>query len=391
VALKPVHQRRVVCALLWISLLGTARAAEPQEFPLPPYDDAIYIPVEVGGKERLFLLDSGASAVIVHDSLRDHLGKSEGAHGVKGAEGHRLKVETFAAPAMRIGTLDWTCPDDVGCFDFSLFQAASGREIEGILGMPFFAASIIQLDFDRRRVRILPADTPPEADWGTAVSLQFSKGGVPKIPLQLPGVGPELCTVDTGYVNRGFNGTLSLNWAICLKLENNGDFISQGERTVGTMSGVHTIRYGTVSKVTMQNLEHTGLPTDCSKGESRIGLGYLKRFRVTFDAGNKVAYFAKGEEFEGHVQPSLGFGGLRVRGKTVIGAVDEGSPAETSGLRGGDELILVDGNSPNQMPLAEVRWVIRELSEKGTKPVPLTIRREGKVCDLQLDLSSIYQ
>jgi len=42
------------------------------------------------------------------------------------------------------------------------------------------------------------------------------------------------------------------------------------------------------------------------------------------------------------------------------------------------------------MPTAEINWRIRQLSEDGTKPVGLTIRRDGKARELQLDLSPIY-
>ena len=282
------RQLPLIYSLLVFSILGSAYAAEPQEFPLPPFIDAICIPVELGGEEHLFLLDSGASTLLFDESLKKHLGKAVGQYRMKDAAGQQVKMEFFQAPQVRIGETDWKCSEMTGCFDFSHIQGAIGKEIEGILGAPFFAAHIVQFDFDQQRLTIFPPDAPPQDDWGTPVELKFKDKHLPMIPLKLPGVGIEWCVIDTG-----FNGSLSLNWSTCLDLENDGVYSPRPDRLRRVLSGQQWTRNGVITKVGIQSFEHSNLTADCSKIFSHVGLHYLKRFRVTIDAGHRIAYFAK--------------------------------------------------------------------------------------------------
>lgn len=55
-------------------VMFTWQLTKADEFPLPPFDDVITLPAELGGKSRVFLLDPGASTVLFHTSLRPHLG-----------------------------------------------------------------------------------------------------------------------------------------------------------------------------------------------------------------------------------------------------------------------------------------------------------------------------
>jgi len=366
-------------------MLGSVRAAEPLEIPLPPYIDAICIPVEIAGKERLFMLDSGASTLVFDASLKEHLGEVAGRYRMRDAAGQLVKMEFFRSPQMRIGETDWTCSDTVGCCDFSQIQDATGKEIEGILGAPFFATHIVQFDFDRRQLTVFPPGTPPQDEWGTPVQLRLKDDHLPMIPLTIPGAGLEWCVIDTG-----FNGSLALNWSTCLELEDDGAYSPLPDRLRRVLSGRQWARNGIVTKVSLQNFEHSNLAADCSKIFSHVGLHYLKRFRVTIDTGNLVGYFAKGQGFDDLEEPPLGFISNIHNGKIQMIGVQRSCPGEQAGLLENDELISANGKPVSGMSTNEIDWTIRQLSQKGTKLVILTIRRDGKVRDLQLDLSSIY-
>lgn len=379
------RQQRIIYSLLLISILENVHAAGPQEFPLPPYVDAICIPVEIDGKEHLFMLDSGASRNVIDESLQKHLGSSVGDKFLLDAEGQRIKFEFFASPRMRIGKTEWTCSEVIGCFDFSLIQEATGRNIEGILGIPFFDEHIIQLDFDRGQLRILPPDTPPEEDWGTKIKIKFEEKDLPRLPLTLPEVGLEWCVIDTG-----FNGSLSLNWATCLELEKNAVYSPQPDRLMTVASGQRWTRNGIISRVNLQEFEHSHLMADCSKKNSSVGLHYLNRFRVTIDIRQKLVYFAKGTKFDHPDLRPIGFRATRKGEKILLTGVQSGLPGESAGIRSGDELVSMEGVSARDMSTNEVEWKIRQLSKDGTKTVRLKTVREGEVHDLQLDLSEIY-
>lgn len=385
-ALTICRQRRLIYSLFVFSILRNAHAAEPVEFPLPPYVDAICIPVELGGSEHLFLLDSGASTLLFDESLKEHLGEPAGQYQMRDAAGKRVKMEFFQAPQLRIRGADWTCSEKTGCFDFSSIQGITGRRIEGVLGVPFFASHIIQFDFDRRRVTILAPDTPRQDDWGTPIQMRLADDHLPMIPLDLPEFGIEWCVIDTG-----FNGSLSFHWATCLELEKTGTYAPRPDRLRRMLSGDRWVRNGIISRVSLQDFNQSHLTADCSKIWSCVGLHYLKRFRVTIDAGRQVAYFVKGEAFDDPEELPIGFSCTRVGEKTLIAGIQRGCPGEQAGLRDADELRSVNGQPVSGMSTNEIRWTVRKLSQKGTNPVGLTIRRDGRVLKLQIDLSSIYE
>ena len=75
-----------------------------------------------------------------------------------------------------------------------------------------------------------------------------------------------------------------------------------------------------------------------------------------------------------HDDPSLrtGKGGLLLR----VAGVGAGSRAERAGLRGGDEIVAINGRAVAEIPMAELR------QHMGAAPLSLTVKRDGETLEL---------
>ena len=120
--------------------------------------------------------------------------------------------------------------------------------------------------------------------------------------------------------------------------------------------------------------------------ESRIGLDYLRQFRVTFDIPHDRIFLAKGTEFDKPgKQRAVGIGLLRKNGKTVVIFVEPDSPAEDAGISINDELVTIAGEPIAGRPLAEIKWMLREKADPSGK-LKLMFRRDNKEREVEVTI-----
>jgi carboxyl-terminal processing protease len=122
---------------------------------------------------------------------------------------------------------------------------------------------------------------------------------------------------------------------------------------------------------------------------TKITYGAIRGMLQTL--GDPHSYFIDPQEREvSETQLRGGFQGigayveLTADGKVRIVAPQDGSPAQEAGIRAGDIILQVDGNSINGMNLVQAVALIR--GPKGTK-VSLTLQRDGEVEPISIEVS----
>lgn len=124
-ALGGTHKRvpeMLVCALAaYLTCLALdARATEPplptvlEKFDIPVGGDLIVVPVSVNGKPLRFIVDTGCSASAIVERHRSLLGKPV-RHIQWRTLGGSAEVEHFAAPKMRLGQIELSRVEHIGC------------------------------------------------------------------------------------------------------------------------------------------------------------------------------------------------------------------------------------------------------------------------------------
>jgi membrane-associated protease RseP (regulator of RpoE activity) len=372
--------------LLVPTLLGCHKrpiAAEISvEFPITTYPDLIYVPVTIGANEHLCVVDSGAGAYVFHTTLRPKLGASLGHKPITSIDGSISRAEVFKVPYARIGTISLNNDALTLCYDLSSIREVSGRDIDGLIGLPLFQSYIVQMDFDSNRIVICSPSISPEPAWGEPIKLSYTEAKLPTVLVDFGGGVTEQCVVDTG-----FSGPFWLTSKLYAKLLANERLFAGGEIPVGTVTGHRVIKTGVVPYVKIGGIKKNDLAVRDGTAESRIGLGYLRKFRVTIDIPHNRLYLAKGKEFDKPgKQRVVGIGLLRKNEKTVVTWIEPDSPAQEAGIFLNDELVTIAGEQIAGRPLEEIKWMLDEKVDPSGK-LKLMFRRGNEQRNVMVTIS----
>jgi hypothetical protein len=173
-----------------LSVSGQMRA----EIPFEWRDGLICVNVKVAsaGRPLRFVLDSGAGLSALNldaaRKLKLRLGSPAWVVGVEGGADARW-VHEFAA---RVGHLPLT--SDLLVFDLRQINPGSPEGIDGLLGQDFFRGRIVQIDFHKKRIRVLErADSAGAA----VLPIKFQNGAM-CVPVSVGGSAPRWTRLDTG-------------------------------------------------------------------------------------------------------------------------------------------------------------------------------------------------
>ncbi|HEY4233123.1 MAG TPA: PDZ domain-containing protein [Lacipirellulaceae bacterium] len=353
------------------TIFGCAPAADVSaEFPITIYPDLIYVPVTIGASEHLCAVDSGAGGYIFHTTLRQELGPAVGDTPISLPDGSMSHAEKFQVPDGHIGAITLNKDALTLCYDLSSSREVSGRDIEGFIGLPLFQSYIVQLDFDAQRVVIRSPSISPQPTWGEPINLAYNKRKLPTVLVEFGDGITERCVVDTGY-----DGAVWLSSKLYARLLDKERLFAGGESPVVIATGARMLHEGGARYLKVGSIEMNDVSVRDGASESRIGLAFLRQFRVTLDIPHDRVYLAKGAEFDKPgKQRAVGIGLLRKNEQTVVIFVEPDSPAEDAGISINDELVTVAGERIAGRPLAEIKWMLREKADPDGK-LKLVFRR----------------
>ncbi len=160
------------------------------------FADHVYVPVRVGTVEVDFVLDSGASGLVVDATVARRAGLQlygEHAHVVAGQATYARAV----APELRAGSLAMR-DVMVGVVPLGWTGRRSAR-IGGLLGFDFLAQLGVTVDYENKRVTVVPgsAYVPPAGPQTTELTARFGRG-IPLVTASFDGTVAERVGLDTG-------------------------------------------------------------------------------------------------------------------------------------------------------------------------------------------------
>jgi predicted aspartyl protease len=324
--------------------LGKSEGHEPPEllaadsvlaqFKIEKRGAPIVLPVTIGDSTYPFLLDTGAVVCVFDDSLRPQLELAPDAK-IPLVEGP-LPGKLYRPPPMRLGPL--LVGPKVG-FVFPGFHdtfAPVSTEVYGVIGMNALHEHVLSVDFDSGIIRFLRRAT---GSLGTPIRLELKFGTYHAIGEIAGNNAPEAFLIDTGHC--GFNsGSVRKDLFDQMLASGTLGLFTDRRDTALTSDGIVATRVAQARGFSLGPFKHDRVIISDTATSSKVGLGYLSRFMVTFDFPRSTMYLRPGKEFNRADRCGLdGFGIARIDGKTLVCQVDGGSAAAAAGLKKWDELV----------------------------------------------------
>jgi predicted aspartyl protease len=275
----------------------TIAADGVQTVPLLMRDAHIACRVAIAGKPYEFVLDTGAQSVLLDSRVAAAAGLTPlGALEVRGTT-RVAGLHVLSLPRIDIGSAHL---DDLVATSIDLRTAlGAGTQIDGILGVPFFASSVVELDFAHHTMRFGPPGS--FVPRGQRVALDLDRGLV-------EGVLRVNRSIDAPFmIDTGNSGELLLYRSFVHDHPGIVPFGTQSGANFGIggaapmyRSSLDEIRLGDVPlyhPVTDVITAQRGAFADRIDA-GNVGLGILKNFVVTFDLANGALYLREGDDFD---------------------------------------------------------------------------------------------
>ncbi len=259
------------------------------EFDIGGWKDPLIIPVWHNDALGCFLLDTGAAMSILDEKSFTGL-KSTGQVGAvqmhSGSENHAL----YVAPHFHVGPFDLADNDVVMSWDLSSYQTALRLPLIGILGSSAVHASVVQIDYDQHKLRIMRSEAVSHDDWGYRVGTTMP-GDIPELQITLGGMQLPF-VLDTGIQNDGFLSQDVFARLITATTEPVGStpiVSNQGRLDLRTF-------YWPECSIGPSIYSHLHF-FESKMSNSGFGLPFIERHLTTIDYPNHRIYFKPGYDF----------------------------------------------------------------------------------------------
>lgn len=382
------RRRRQVAALLALAVSGAAASASADpSIPFRFEDLRVYVPATIGTQHGEYVLDTGASDVMIDTATADRVGMRAAAlHREHGAGRGSLQTGGGGAASLTVGgTPLKVASADVAAIN-RVLRPFNGLDIGGVIGAPFFMAHVVEIDFVQRRLVLHDPATFAYQGPGVRLPIRFvdgdpvvrgelTLGDGTRLPLRLLidlGAKADLLVAEPFVKDHQLLTRMGSTVTEPLGAGVGGETRYAFARLAGLAAGD-----GVGAKDLIAGLSVNGTLRG-GDYDALLGAGFLQRFRVFVDYPHQAMIFeprepAPAERFDrsGAFLVAAGPG----VGRLVVHEVLAGSPADLAGVRGGDVVEAVDGRAARDLRIWDVRSA---LSAPGDRVVTLTLRRAGR-------------
>lgn len=368
------------------------RSAE--DIPFQFIENHIYLPVEVGGKTRLWVLDTGASVTVIEKKFASELGLTlEGKLKGRGV-GNLVDVSFTTLPPFSLPGLEFDS-QKVAVIDINwLFTQWIDQEIGGILGYDFLSRMVIKVDYAHEKLSLYHPDHFAYGGPGKVIEAPLSAGNTFLLPVTVEGVYGGNWSLDLGAGGMSFfypyavqhkffdrSGRATLGWGAGGPIENYSALFTSVEFagfTVGELV------------FSMPRAEGDGA---FSSGEltGNIGNTLLRHFVLYLDYKHQQMAVEKGDDF-GRIFPRDNSGLEVIRSNSdnlEVVFVSPGTPADKAGFQIGDVIRSVNGIDAESLGgVVALKKMLR--ADPGIQ-YSFVIDRAGKENKLKMTLKDLYE
>lgn len=374
-----------------------AASVRPQPLHVLPfdlYDGRIYVQASVAGSgPRTFLVDTGAQLTHLSAELVAATGlETFGGVGIMGTGRGRVEGSYVRPGALDLSGVALPVDTAITAPAEALFGpvvASSGKRFDGVIGYDLFAAFVVEIDYVARTIRLYaPSDyTAPEGADVVPISIVDNKPyltGIVTLGGQPIETNFHLDTGSGGAI--GFNGDFVAERDL---LAIAGPTLASTSRGVG---GATPARLGRAQSLTLGRTVLTGPFATYALAQGRgvsehsagrIGGAVLRRFTLAINYPARSIALVPNANFSRPLETDMsGLALVSVSGAVEVSRVEASSAGAEAGIRPGDRLTGIDGQSASALSLEAIRGM---LMQHGTTR-SLSILRNGRELSLPITL-----
>jgi predicted aspartyl protease len=331
------------------------------EFPLGK--GAILVPVQIGGKDYQFFVDTGMSSC-VFDSIFAGQMKPVVSSVDMTTTGSSIKVDLFEPPDASLAGINLKESGAAVVMDTTLMKYKVGHDIRGFIGMSFLRRYVLQLDFEAKKGRLLESDGRRHPEWGEDVALGTLRG----VPVVMARLGEDLS--DTFTVDTGFREGVAVNTEDFDEIVRKRKLPTTEYQAV-TASGTVAGRMARFAQVSVGSVTARDVIAEDGH-DTLLGMSWLRRYRVTFDFPARRMYLApRPGAAPADEAPMSGLHVMRMPAGDTVKGVDKGSPAAEAGVQAEDVILTVGGKAAKEVDFDDLYDLLRRDGQRIT----LTLRR----------------
>jgi hypothetical protein len=351
----------------------------------------ILIPITVGGKERLWLLDTGAGMTVIDSAFAVELGlKPEGQ--IKGSgigntvDVGFVKVPSFELPGLKINS------QTAASINLHDLFVRTGWDAVGILGYDFLSRFTTEINYADEKISLYEPEFFDYDGWGVVLDATM-RGKFLCVPMTIDGKSEGRWNFDTGAGGSSFH------------------FPFAEENKFMDLEGVDGMAFGAGGGLKMRSTEFDEIEFAGFKLEDQVisfpleegvgafsgkelvgnlGNSVFRHFTIYLDYANQQIIVEKGKDFE-RVFPR-DKSGLQVHmteegGYQVI-FVSPGTPADKAGFKSDDIITAINGIDLEYIDgLGSFRKLMKK--EAGTD-YKFSLLRDDKPKEIKMKLKDLF-
>lgn len=367
--------------------------------PIELSGNHIYVPVSINGKSRKwFILDTGAEMGVINKSVAEELGLTmSGDMEGRGGGEQSISVSLVSDLTLEVPGATIT-GQTLAAVALDALEPKIGRRMEGILGSEFFHRFVVQVDYENKLLNLYdPATVTYE---GTEQPIPIIlESNLPMINIAFQVAG---CKRSTGkfLMDTGANAAIDISSP---KVESDGLMQCVSKTYAGNISyGVGGASKQLVARTDIVDFGGHAVPSligslmqdKSGAGASKdrdglVGGELFKHFTITFDYTGRRIWLKPNGQFSEVPQQDMSGMKFEAHGEhfdtIIVAVVIPGSVAELAGIKPGDQLVTVDGQSIEGMSLEDVKARFR-VANPGLR---FEYLREGKKNSAMLKLEPV--
>jgi hypothetical protein len=369
------------------------RGESAENIPFQFIEDHIFLLVNINGKERLWILDTGAGKTVIDAHFATELGLTlEGTMKGMGI-GHIVDVSLTTLPAF---SLDGLLIDEqkIAAIDVhQLLKRLIDIDVVGILGYDFLSRVITKIDYAHNTISFYHPDKFDYTGTGTVVDAPLDDNMF-VIPMAVDGKYSGKWLLDVGATGLTFHYPFAADHNLLALPGIDHIGFGAGGAFPSRISQFDSIEIAgfTIENPLISIPQEKGEGVFASKEKiGNIGNTLLRHFVLYLDYKNQQIILEKGDDFS--TQFARDKSGLQIM-RTEDGTgyevlfVAGNTPAEKAGFKKGDIIKTINGISVSYFDgLAAIRNLFKE--KIGTQYVVSVLRNEESI-ELTTELQELW-